>query len=1424
MEKTKKTHTMWFKILASSLAALFLAFVIALPIIYVQFSHFFYTFIQPSISPEVGSPAAAAVAAEGEALAERIVAEGSVLLRNEYVTRNGRTERALPLSFEELDQNTGGDAPRVNVFGWASQAWVASGCGSGRVTRQDRTPGFGTGPNAVHNDAQIGLVQALQIAGVEVNQDLQAFYQQFGQTLNAPLIPGRRPNSIDYITGAALRMFDFNFYRLVEPMQADYPAGLWPTQGNSVLDFSSVGIVVLSRAAGESIDAPRVQYWGNEPLNTVSAAAISDPHRHYFEASIHEIALMEAVATTHETTIVIINSTNVMELGFLEQIEGIDAALFVGATGMQAATAIPRLLFDQTMRRDWELASMATTRAHNMTFPTETRANDAGTIYVRDGFFYNFDEDCALNGSLFFPGITPSGRTASTFAFDMRTAASWGNSGDANQAGPFTDYRGGAAWTGAATGLGVNAAREFGMFYYRLPPGHEHAAMFSGLYPINHATGGMNNNFGWGGGGAANYRRNNFLGLPYIDYAEGIFIGYQWYHTAYDMGFFDDFPTSFEQFVMPHLRHRVAEKVPLSRMNTGSYFDRVVQYPLGHGLSFTTFEWQLTGVFVVTQDGQGNSVRTEAPGGAFTMTGHHSFEVDVLVTNTGNFPGQDVVQLYFTPPWSATRNLERPSLRLLDFAKTPVIPVYDENAYTQIGDYLVPNNNVLMTLSFDSYDMAAYDFMNRSGLVANGGYVLCPGTYYISLRTDAWRNAGRQGGPLYGQFSVAPNYNHSHWGTVNDTFRFSVAGNINTRGDGVAFEVDPITGQRVENRYTNYAGAGGNRAARYHRSSVDGSEGEDITWLSRSSFRTTFPMVAAMRYGREVSNAALAFNLFRQNSVTVGGITAEGAHEWNDRVANERTSFNRPWSQDARMGEMNNLSLIRGTMGGTAESPTFTRAEFEPQFAPTELPANAPNGMTLAEYQENWFANTSPRDRSWLSDTGWHLATASFDDPMWDDLLAQLPRSAFDFRGATEGASGRGQGSLNSIPGTIGTVAIPQIGKPRLIAIDGPNQWFSFSGEGMHGTAFPSQTVTAQTWNVFLAYSLGLQVGTDARMGGHTAGPTFGPDGQPTWLHGLSGHAWLAPGIHVQRSPMNGRNFEYYSEDPLITGRMAAAAIRGAKNRGVYVYLKHLVLYDQESNRDSTYIWITEQALREIYLRPFRLSILEGGGNGIMTGYGRIGATYSGGCYATMTGVVRNEWNFQGAIISDWADHHVGMSLNHKIRMGGCLGMFTGLNSLPAGGTPVTAGAVADHNNHPALRWAQRYAVKRITWAWINAEYTRASFNPFEDPNVPEWESVIMSDVEGGEMVRGFSWLLFGIVSLTVLFALGMLALLYFAWVGPKFIEPMLTKRKLATAGGDVNDNHNNSDVMQSNSGIDGGTKADGADPFSNPPDGADSD
>lgn len=224
-----------------------------------------------------------------------------------------------------------------------------------------------------------------------------------------------------------------------------------------------------------------------------------------------------------------------------------------------------------------------------------------------------------------------------------------------------------------------------------------------------------------------------------------------------------------------------------------------------------------------------------------------------------------------------------------------------------------------------------------------------------------------------------------------------------------------------------------------------------------------------------------------------------------------------------------------------------------------------------------------------------------YDDADWDKLLDQLTFDDMDNLIANGG---------------YGTQAVKSVGKIQLTDADGPASLNNnFTGVGSIG--FPASTAFACTWNKDLAKQFGEMIG-DMAHDMHVAG-------------------WYAPAMNIHRNAFSGRTFEYFSEDSLLSGVMASSEISGAKSKGVYSFMKHFALNDQETKRtEMLCTWTNEQAMREIYLKPFEMSVKEGGAQAVMSSFNYIGNTYAGADSALLQTVLRGEWGFKGFVLTDY--------------------------------------------------------------------------------------------------------------------------------------------------------------------------------------------
>ncbi len=292
----------------------------------------------------------------------------------------------------------------------------------------------------------------------------------------------------------------------------------------------------------------------------------------------------------------------------------------------------------------------------------------------------------------------------------------------------------------------------------------------------------------------------------------------------------------------------------------------------------------------------------------------------------------------------------------------------------------------------------------------------------------------------------------------------------------------------------------------------------------------------------------------------------------------------------------------------------------------------APTSFTLSDEQKAKFIDNSlynpadyNNDADQMPTTGadnglvlGDLVGKDYDDPMWDQLLDQMTFEDMDTLIATAGYQ---------------TAAVKSVGKIQLVDVDGPmalNNNFTRVGS----IGLPISTAVAASWNEDLAQLFGETIGKMA--------------------HDMNVAGWYAPAMNTHRYPLAGRNFEYFSEDGFLGGVMAAAETRGAQSLGVYVFIKHFAFNDQEGKRnDKLLTWSNEQALREIYLRPFELAVKEGGAQAVMSAFNYVGPVYAGATPELLQTVLRDEWGFHGFVLTDYFGGYGYQNADQIIRNGG---------------------------------------------------------------------------------------------------------------------------------------------------------------------------
>lgn len=322
---------------------------------------------------------------------------------------------------------------------------------------------------------------------------------------------------------------------------------------------------------------------------------------------------------------------------------------------------------------------------------------------------------------------------------------------------------------------------------------------------------------------------------------------------------------------------------------------------------------------------------------------------------------------------------------------------------------------------------------------------------------------------------------------------------------------------------------------------------------------------------------------------------------------------------------------------------------------------NNPTDFDSEEYP--WFGEepTLPlRDLLPSAEAEGYEPVVSYDDERWEELMMGCDEEEMI-------------ALINN--GAYHTLAMESVGLPATIHGDGPSGFTCFmSKEQVNGTCqYVSEPVMASTWNINLMNELGEAIGEEGTIGDKATGQPYS--------------SIYAPGVNIHRSPFGGRCSEYFSEDPFISGMMGAAEVQGIQSRGVLPTVKHFVANEQETHRSigGGLSWLSEQALREIYLKPFEYTVKLGETRGIMTSFNRIGTRWTGGDYRLLTEVLRNEWGFNGLVICDFNTIPQYMIPRMMFYAGGSLdlatqqsAMWTDCDTSDAGDAIVLMRAVKD--------------------------------------------------------------------------------------------------------------------------------------------------
>lgn len=369
---------------------------------------------------------------------------------------------------------------------------------------------------------------------------------------------------------------------------------------------------------------------------------------------------------------------------------------------------------------------------------------------------------------------------------------------------------------------------------------------------------------------------------------------------------------------------------------------------------------------------------------------------------------------------------------------------------------------------------------------------------------------------------------------------------------------------------------------------------------------------------------------------------------------------------------------------------------------------NNPTDFDSEEYP--WFGEEPTltlRDLLPSAEAEGYEPVVSYDDERWEELMMGCDEEEMI-------------ALINN--GAYHTLAMESVGLPATIHGDGPSGFTCFmSKEQVNGTCqYVSEPVMASTWNINLMNELGEAIGEEGTIGDKATGQPYS--------------SIYAPGVNIHRSPFGGRCSEYFSEDPFISGMMGAAEVEGIQSRGVLPTVKHFVANEQETHRSigGDLSWLSEQALREIYLKPFEYTVKLGETRGIMTSFNRIGTRWTGGDYRLLTEILRNEWGFNGLVICDFNTIPQYMIPCMMFYAGGSLDLATQQSAM------WTDCDTSDAGDAIVLM----RAVKDVMYALVNSNAMNAEVIGY---NLPIWQEYLHWINNGAFTLVGV-WLVLAIV------------------------------------------------------------------------------
>lgn len=687
-------------------------------------------------------------------------------------------------------------------------------------------------------------------------------------------------------------------------------------------------------------------------------------------------------------------------------------------------------------------------------------------------------------------------------------------------------------------------------------------------------------------------------GRKYYEYNEGIYVGYRYYETADDAGYFDSDAfkaTKFKgnlstgkYYSDTSVNGTYAEQKVTGPKATYNGYNEVVQFPFGYGLSYTSF----------TQSVKSSDVK---------MTTHGENSITVSVKNTGDVAGKDVVQVYMESPYNQDNSLgisgvglEKSKVVLVGFGKT---------------DTLKPGESQDVTVSFSTDDLASYDQYGK------GTYVLEKGDYkfHVSPNAHGWANEADYG---------------VDYGTVTASLSSTVVFGANGAGKRVGTQNGKTVteGQDVTNQMNDMTAGDGAML-------INGGASGTYTYgyLSRKDF--SLGMVEIMSYQSDDYTGKYSGNGYVWS--------ADGAGTTALKTGAKNGESTQRFTSDA-VKEQIELAPKSIETDGVSQGKDYN---YGAQLASGISFGDGKTSKKLYGYGNDAYINMattldgkSVNDESYLkADSGvtigfnmtYYVATDANGDTVKDSNgLTEVYDT--EAEAAAKGTATKLQIShMNGIPSNdarwdklanmlsfleadnlIGdngwkTPACESVGKEQTLATDGPGE--AGNAQNNDCTWWNCAVIIAATWNVELAKEQGVAYGHQDLL-----------NNTPYCY---------APAMNTHRTPFGGRDFEYYSEDGLIAGLIGGHVVEGMESVGMHVFIKHYALNDSDTNRGGVCTWADEASIREIYAKPFEICAKYFEADGMMGSLNRLGMAWAHtGFYQEMT---RDEWGWNGMLITD---------------------------------------------------------------------------------------------------------------------------------------------------------------------------------------------